>query len=127
MVVERRPELSVADRLASDGRFPEATDLLTEANREGRDRQLESRIRDIRHLAGVELLDSPPSSPSFPEPAGDAGIVRPIFNPGDALLFDELFMHETGSDPSMPNPRYAIESWFFGASVFPDIYVPLTP
>jgi len=337
LVVERRPELSAADQLASDGRFPEAIDLLTEANREGRDPQLESRIRDIRHLAGVELLDSPPSSPSFPEPAaampsrgeqsqcpeitpdeltpeilrasileagcllvrglmdgeralqladdidrsfeirdglgegesdpdgyykemepqspfriperewveegggvlaadsprmlfdmldaferanlreviegylgekpaisaqkctlrkampeiaggwhqdgrfmgeprslnvwlslsrcgdvapsmdvvpkrlnelvptggegafldfmnsaenvekaaGDVGIVRPIFNPGDALLFDELFMHKTGSDPSMPNPRYAIESWFFGPSDFPENYVPI--
>jgi hypothetical protein len=57
--------------------------------------------------------------------AGDAGIVRPIFNPGDALLFDELFLHQTGSDPSMPNPRYAIESWFFGPSAYPDGYVPI--
>ena len=39
--------------------------------------------------------------------AGDVGIVRPIFDPGDALLFDHLFLHQTGSDPSMPNPRYA--------------------
>jgi len=57
--------------------------------------------------------------------AGDAGIVRPIFDPGDALLFDELFLHQTGSDPSMPNPRYAIESWFFGPSAYPDGYVPI--
>jgi len=57
--------------------------------------------------------------------AGDAGIVRPIFEPGDALLFDELFLHQTGSDPSMPNPRYAIESWFFGPSAYPDGYVPI--
>ena len=49
------------------------------------------------------------------EAAGDTAIVRPIFEPGDALLFDELFLHQTGSDPSMPKPRYAIESWFFGA------------
>jgi hypothetical protein len=59
------------------------------------------------------------------EAAGQIGIVRPIFNPGDALLFDDLFLHQTGSDPSMPKPRYAIESWFFGASAFPSIYVPL--
>ena len=57
--------------------------------------------------------------------AGDAGIVRPIFNPGDALLFDELFLHQTASDPAMPNPRYAIESWFFGASAYPDGYAPI--
>lgn len=336
-VIEQRSELSEADRLASDGRFPEAIDLLNEANREGRDPQLESRLRDIRHLAGVELLKNPPANPSFPGPAGtmpargeqsqcpeitpeeltpellrasileagcllvrglmdreralqladdidhsfavrdglsegesdpdgyynemepqspfriperewveegggvlaadsprmlfdmldaferanlrdviegylgekpaisaqkctlrkampeiaggwhqdgrfmgeprslnvwlslsrcgdvapsmdvvpkrlnelvptggegafldfmnsaenvekaagETGIVRPIFNPGDALLFDDLFMHKTGSDPSMPNPRYAIESWFFGPSDFPDNYVPI--
>ena len=57
--------------------------------------------------------------------AGEAGIVRPIFDPGDALLFDHLFLHQTGSDPSMPNPRYAVESWFFGPSGFPTEYVPI--
>lgn len=59
------------------------------------------------------------------EAAGEIGIVRPVFNPGDALLFDDKFLHQTGSDPSMPKPRYAIESWFFGTSAFPPIYVPL--
>ena len=59
------------------------------------------------------------------EAAGDAGIVRPIFEPGDVLLFDDFFLHQTGSDPSMPNPRYAIESWFFGASGFPEDYAPI--
>ena len=43
----------------------------------------------------------------------------------DALLFDALFLHQTGSDPGMPNPRFAIESWFFGVSAFPEGYVPL--
>lgn len=51
-------------------------------------------------------------------------VIRPIFEPGDALLFDELFLHQTGSDPAMPKPRFALESWFFGASAFPD-YAPL--
>ena len=59
------------------------------------------------------------------EAAGDAGIVRPIFDPGDALLFDEKFLHQTGSDPSMPNPRYAVESWFFGPSAYPENFVPI--
>ncbi len=43
-------------------------------------------------------------------------IIRPIFEPGDALFFDELFLHQTGSSPEMPNPRYAVENWFFGGS-----------
>ncbi len=59
------------------------------------------------------------------EAAGEAGIVRPIFEPGDALFFDELFLHQTASDPAMPNPRYAVESWFFGASAFPGDYAPV--
>ena len=58
------------------------------------------------------------------EAAGETPIIRPIFEPGDALFFDELFLHQTGSDPSMPKPRYAIESWFFGASAFPE-YIPV--
>ncbi len=59
------------------------------------------------------------------EAAGDVPILRPIFEPGDALFFDELFLHQTASDPSMPNPRYAIESWFFGGSAFPADYAPV--
>jgi hypothetical protein len=59
------------------------------------------------------------------EAAGPKGILRPIFEPGDALLFDELFLHQTGSDPAMPKPRFAIESWFFGGSAFPADYAPL--
>ncbi len=51
--------------------------------------------------------------------------MRPIFDPGDALLFDEVFLHQTGSDPEMPNPRYAIESWFFGVSSYPTDYAPI--
>ena len=45
-----------------------------------------------------------------------------MFEPGDALLFDELFLHKTASDPQMRKPRYAIENWFFGPSGFPDNY-----
>lgn len=58
--------------------------------------------------------------------AGEAGTMRPIFEPGDALLFDDLFLHKTGSDQSMSKPRYAIENWFFGASSFPADYSPVS-
>ena len=57
--------------------------------------------------------------------AGAGGIVRPLFEPGDALLFDEMLLHSTATDPAMTEPRYAIESWFFGLSAFPSEYVPL--
>ena len=57
--------------------------------------------------------------------AGEVGILRPIFEPGDVLLFDDLFLHSTAADPAMPNTRYAVECWFFGPSGFPDDYAPL--
>ena len=62
---------------------------------------------------------SPRTSP------GDVPIVRPIFEPGDMLLFDDLFLHKTAASTEMPNSRYAVESWFFGPSAFPDEYVPI--
>lgn len=59
------------------------------------------------------------------ESAGEEGVMRPIFEAGDVLLFDDLFLHTTATDPSMTKTRYAIESWFFGPSGFPREYVPL--
>ena len=59
------------------------------------------------------------------EAAGEVGILRPIFEPGDVLLFDELFLHATAAEPEMQSMRYAVESWFFGPSSFPPKYVPL--
>lgn len=85
--------------------------------------------RRIDHLleSGTDgmPLDYVISPQKVEEAAGPDGVVRPIFEPGDVLLFDDLFLHQTGSDPSMPNPRYAIESWFFGASGFPTEYTPI--
>lgn len=57
--------------------------------------------------------------------AGDVGVTRPRFDPGDALLFDELFLHATGASPEMTETRYAVECWFFGPSAFPADYPPL--
>lgn len=57
--------------------------------------------------------------------AGDRGVVRPIFNAGDALLFDEMFLHTTAKEEAMPLPRYALETWFFGSSGYPPEYAPL--
>jgi len=57
--------------------------------------------------------------------AVDAPVCRPAFEPGDVLLFDELLLHRTAIDPTMRRERYAVETWFFAPSVFPDHYVPL--
>lgn len=57
--------------------------------------------------------------------AGEIGIVRPVFNPGDVLLFDELLLHGTAIDTQMQEVRYAVECWFFGPSAFPEGYAPV--
>jgi hypothetical protein len=70
-------------------------------------------------------LDYTISQVKVDEARGETPVLRPIFEPGDALFFDELFLHQTGSDPSMRKPRYAIENWFFGGSAFPGEYAPI--
>jgi hypothetical protein len=70
-------------------------------------------------------LDHMVSQRMAEQAAGEIPILRPIFEPGDALLFDELFLHKTASEAEMPKPRFAIENWFFGPSAFPATYAPL--
>jgi hypothetical protein len=57
--------------------------------------------------------------------AADAGVVRPIFEAGDALLFDDFFLHQTGVSPDMTQERYSMESWFFAPSTYPRDQVPI--
>jgi hypothetical protein len=52
-------------------------------------------------------------------------VERPVFEPGDVLFFDDLFLHRTATDPAMTRQRYAIETWFFAPSAYPEQYVPL--
>jgi hypothetical protein len=54
----------------------------------------------------------------------DVPVLRPIFEPGDALLFDELFLHRTATDDTMTRTRYAIETWFFAPSLYPGDQIP---
>jgi hypothetical protein len=51
--------------------------------------------------------------------------IFPEFAPGDALVFDEVFVHRTGMTAKTPGERRAIEAWFFPPSVFPAAYVPI--
>jgi hypothetical protein len=55
----------------------------------------------------------------------DTPVVRPRFRAGDALLFDDLFLHRTAIDPSMTHPRYALETWCFAPSAYPEGQVPI--
>jgi hypothetical protein len=49
----------------------------------------------------------------------DCPVVRPVFDTGDALLFDDMLLHRTGHDDTMTQPRYSIEAWFFAPSRYP--------
>jgi Phytanoyl-CoA dioxygenase (PhyH) len=57
--------------------------------------------------------------------AADTPVSRPMFEAGDVMLFDELFLHRTAVDPAMSRPRYAVETWLFAPSMYPERYVPL--
>ena len=56
---------------------------------------------------------------------GAGRVMRPQFEPGDALLFNQLTLHRTGVERTMTRDRYAIESWFFALSTYPYEQVPL--
>ena len=66
-------------------------------------------------------------SPDVVEQAagGPGAVLHPEFSPGDALLFDHLFLHRTGVTPGMTRERWAIETWFFAPSTYPDGQTPL--
>lgn len=55
----------------------------------------------------------------------DGPFWRPEFEPGDALLFDDLCLHRTALEPSMTEKRWAIESWFFAPTGYPEKLTPL--
>jgi hypothetical protein len=57
--------------------------------------------------------------------AADCPIIRPIYEAGDALIFDDLFLHRTGLSPDMTDERYGLETWFFAPSTFPLDQVPI--
>jgi hypothetical protein len=46
--------------------------------------------------------------------------IIPEFKQGDALIFDHFLLHRTARNVTMTRPRYAIESWFFAPSAYPE-------
>jgi hypothetical protein len=68
-----------------------------------------------KHGIAYELVD---------EVARDAPPVRPEFAPGDALMFDERFLHRTHLSQGMTEDRYALECWFFAPSHPASAYIP---
>jgi hypothetical protein len=66
------------------------------------------------------------ASPDMVERAAEGTrVCRPIFEPGDALLFDHMFMHRTAAGPEMTKDRHGVEMWFFAPSLYPPSQIPL--
>jgi ectoine hydroxylase-related dioxygenase (phytanoyl-CoA dioxygenase family) len=63
--------------------------------------------------------------PGAVERAAGVAPIRPEFDVGDVMFFDELLLHRTAVDEGMTKARYAIETWFFAPSAYPEQYVPL--
>jgi hypothetical protein len=57
--------------------------------------------------------------------AGGAPVLSPVFQAGDAVLFDHLMLHRTGVRAGMTKSRWAVESWFFAPSAYPMAQVPV--
>jgi hypothetical protein len=51
--------------------------------------------------------------------------IMPVFNAGDAFFFDHFYLHRTQFRTDFTKLRYAVETWFFGASSFPKNQIPL--
>lgn len=43
----------------------------------------------------------------------DCDFASPLYQPGDAMIFDEYLIHRTNTNQSMPGERTSIESWYF--------------
>lgn len=62
----------------------------------------------------------------FPDPAAlakhlETGTpVVPLFEPGDALLFDEMTIHGSHFVEGMSETRYSMETWFFAPGACPE-------
>jgi hypothetical protein len=63
--------------------------------------------------------------PGMVERVAKGRVVRPDFEPGDALIFDHLLLHRTGIHPGMTKDRYAIEAWFAAPSSYPPDQMPI--
>jgi hypothetical protein len=61
------------------------------------------------------------TSPDAAADVAAGALVRPVFDAGDALVFDHLNLHRTAIDPAMEHDRYAIETWFLSPSTYADM------
>lgn len=81
------------------------------------------RLNDIASAEGAQFHWS--VSDSQANSFGGVEPVAPVFNAGDAFFFDHFYLHRTQYRTDFTKLRYAIETWFFGASSFPKNQIPV--
>ncbi len=72
---------------------------------------------------GAALFDWCVGEDTILELAGDTPPVSPVFAPGDAILFDDLFLHAGSVKEGMNEVRASSETWFFPESDVPEGYL----
>jgi len=89
---------------------------------------------DIVPCRFERIVDTGKDDSYFSWAAGDEAVleasegvaaVRPQFQAGDALIFDDLLLHRTAITEDMTDERHAIEFWCFAASNYPPDEIPL--
>jgi Phytanoyl-CoA dioxygenase (PhyH) len=82
--------------------------------------------RRIPEILPVEGRPSPYaiSFDIIDEIVSETPAIRPEFRPGDALMFDERFLHRTYLNRFMTEDRYALECWLFAPSHHSRSYIP---
>jgi hypothetical protein len=76
------------------------------------------RLDELVETGGEGTFNAWATNPQAAERVGAGAVVRPIFEPGDALLLDHLTLHRTAADAGMTKDRYAIETWLFAPSTY---------
>ncbi len=84
------------------------------------------RLYEIASAEGAQFNWSVSDSMVTDRYTEDQAVVMPEFNAGDAFFFDHLYLHRTQYRTDFTKLRYAVETWFFGASSFPKNQIPLT-
>ena len=80
----------------------------------------------VPHVLEVGSWHTPNSvHPGLVAEVATSGTIVVECQPGDALLFDELFLHRSYLTLEMTEPRFALECWLFAPSHPASDYVPL--
>ena len=68
------------------------------------------RLDELVETGGEGTFNAWATNPQAAERVGAGAVVRPIFEPGDALLLDHLTLHRTAANAGMTKDRYVTEN-----------------